>query len=404
MARSTSLKITPAPFHSSNLAIPPSPFSPRLPITPSPAALRPTSSTAFRRPMYNLTTSPPPNPLQWLWTCHMCHLTYPIGATRRCLDDGHFFCSGTTTIKAWRKSVSPKRRVKKHRACASEFDYSGWKVWGEWRREEHAASEAFDSFTSGSTFSDDESDSGASSCCSDESAPPPSGSKDGGKKDCWNKCDYPSECRWGKQFGVQTPPKLQTPVITSPAALTQPEIPPAPAPQPPTGFESILAKKNITQTQSSPTTPKSAGSNKADFWGALLASANRRKSASTLAPSPLSLHPITEETASVIAPEPAFVSPSSPSAATTSPVAAADAPFEQPSYALLAPPSKSRSPALKLATLNFSVPRSSIRNGVAPVNSDLRSTSAVSSPGEPMEGVEMSYVGHLRKQDSGYFN
>lgn len=331
----------------------------------------------------------------------MCHVTYPIGATRRCLDDGHFFCSGTTTIKAWRKSVSPKRRVKKHRACASEFDYSGWKVWGEWRREEHAASEAFDDFTSGSTFSDDESDSGASSCCSDERAPPPSGST---KKDCWNKCDYPSECRWGKQFGVQTPPKTQTPVVTSSETFSQPELPPAPASQPPTSFESILAKNNITQIQSSPTTPKSAGANKADFWGALLASANRRKSASTLAPSPLSLHPITEETASISVPEPAFVPPSSPSAAMTSPVAAADALFEQSKHMLLTAPSKSGTSALKLATLNFSIPRSSIRNGAAPVSSDMRSTSALSLPGEPMEGVEMSYVGHLRKQDSGYFN
>lgn len=25
------------------------------------------------------------------------------------------------------------------------------------------------------------------------------------KKDCWNKCDYPSECRWGRRFGVHSP-------------------------------------------------------------------------------------------------------------------------------------------------------------------------------------------------------
>lgn len=25
------------------------------------------------------------------------------------------------------------------------------------------------------------------------------------QKDCWNTCDYPSECRWGKKYGVQTP-------------------------------------------------------------------------------------------------------------------------------------------------------------------------------------------------------
>ena len=38
-----------------------------------------------------------------------------------------------------------------------------------------------------------------------------------GSKDCWNSCDYPSECRWGKQFGVQTP---QLPItVTVPSML-----------------------------------------------------------------------------------------------------------------------------------------------------------------------------------------
>ena len=26
-----------------------------------------------------------------------------------------------------------------------------------------------------------------------------------GAKDCWHACDYPSECRWAKRFGLQMP-------------------------------------------------------------------------------------------------------------------------------------------------------------------------------------------------------
>jgi hypothetical protein len=32
-------------------------------------------------------------------------------------------------------------------------------------------------------------------------------------KDCWNRCDYPSECRWGKQFGVDTPVQVSFPSL-----------------------------------------------------------------------------------------------------------------------------------------------------------------------------------------------
>ena len=31
------------------------------------------------------------------------------------------------------------------------------------------------------------------------------------KKDCWSKCDYPSECRWGREYGVQTPAVVSVP-------------------------------------------------------------------------------------------------------------------------------------------------------------------------------------------------
>lgn len=72
---------------------------------------------------------PPPTekPMAWIWICHLCHSRYPLGATRRCLVDGHFYCSGETDKPSLKKK-------KKNKACSSEFDYAAWKQWGEWRR------------------------------------------------------------------------------------------------------------------------------------------------------------------------------------------------------------------------------------------------------------------------------
>lgn len=47
------------------------------------------------------------------------------------------------------------------------------------------------------------------------------------EKDCWGTCDYPSECRWGKQFGTaQT--QAQAQVVVAPAAVSS--LPPPPSP------------------------------------------------------------------------------------------------------------------------------------------------------------------------------
>ncbi|OCK91714.1 uncharacterized protein K441DRAFT_483120, partial [Cenococcum geophilum 1.58] len=87
-----SLKVHPAPLKPSNLSIPSSPFSPRVPITPPLAPLN-SNSFVFSTSLPTTTPlAPPPSPLQWLWQCHQCHRKYPLGVTRRCLDDGHFFC------------------------------------------------------------------------------------------------------------------------------------------------------------------------------------------------------------------------------------------------------------------------------------------------------------------------
>lgn len=65
-----------------------------------------------------ISVEPPSTPMPWIWSCHRCHTRYLLGATRRCLHDGHYFCGGITVDK-----VSGK--VKKHKACISKFDYTG---------------------------------------------------------------------------------------------------------------------------------------------------------------------------------------------------------------------------------------------------------------------------------------
>ena len=71
-------------------------------------------------------TPPPSQPLAWLWQCHLCRTRYPLGATRRCLLDGHFYCSGETD--------RPNPKKKKKESCSSEFDYIGWKAMEQWKR------------------------------------------------------------------------------------------------------------------------------------------------------------------------------------------------------------------------------------------------------------------------------
>ncbi|KAF2195325.1 hypothetical protein K469DRAFT_649146 [Zopfia rhizophila CBS 207.26] len=220
MPQSTSkpkLKIHLPPFKSSRLAIPPSPFSPRVPITPR---YIPTRARTQTFQSHSSSSPPPPSPLQWLWQCHQCQRTYTLGVTRRCLDDGHFFCAGTTTVKTWRKAYKNPKKVRRHKACASEFDYQGWKYWGKWRR-----SECSDSLIDGSSSSSSSPESESDSI---ESGPT--------KKNCWINCDFPSECRWGRQFGVHTPISVQPSMM--------PVSPTAPPP-PPTTFEGILKIEQV---------------------------------------------------------------------------------------------------------------------------------------------------------------
>lgn len=98
--------------------------------------------------------------MPWIWSCHKCHTRYPLGATRRCLQDGHYFCGGTT--------VDPiSGKVKKHRACVSEFDYTGWEDFGKWKGATNGRSVRHRA------------------------------------KHCQDECDFPSCCHWKEQDAIQ---------------------------------------------------------------------------------------------------------------------------------------------------------------------------------------------------------
>ncbi|KAH6643869.1 hypothetical protein C7974DRAFT_8341 [Boeremia exigua] len=193
-----SLSIISSPFKPSRLSTPPSPFSPRSPLTPCPLpkdlSHTHTPSTASRP-----TQPTPASPLYWQWTCHSCRLAYPLGATRRCLEDGHMFCAGETMVRKRRGEGARSKMVRKRsRACGSAFDYAGWKGWGRWRR--RASVSGSTSINSGINTS-----AGAGLTRSAGIAGPAAR-----KKNCWQTCDYPSNCRWGTSVGVVSPPPTQT--------------------------------------------------------------------------------------------------------------------------------------------------------------------------------------------------
>ncbi|KAH8719482.1 hypothetical protein GQ44DRAFT_729788 [Phaeosphaeriaceae sp. PMI808] len=160
-SRTCNLSISPTPFQPTLLSIPPSPFTPRTPLTP----LLPSKPPTLTYPP-SKSSAPSFSPLAWRWRCHQCHRQYNLSVTQRCLEDGHTFCSGSTEVKAWRAPVQ-QRKAKRYKACSSKFDFQSWKTWGRWRRSEHTIDE--------------------------------------NKKNCWMRCDYPSQCRWGRKIGVHTP-------------------------------------------------------------------------------------------------------------------------------------------------------------------------------------------------------
>ena len=180
----------------------------------------------------------------------------------------------------------------RHKACASEFDYAGWKVWGAWRRdcgEQRAAAGALVGLldeggeATGMGWWGKDAEEDRRRC-----------------KDCWGRCDYPSECRWGRQYGVATPTTVTaSPEVTPPARET------AAVEYPAVGQgedmildlstlidESLHAEAEDLDVDMDADPPLSPVDEKAPSMTELLESAERRKRKSTgAAPSPLTLHP-----------------------------------------------------------------------------------------------------------------
>ncbi|KAF2445860.1 hypothetical protein P171DRAFT_472517 [Karstenula rhodostoma CBS 690.94] len=130
---------------------------------------------------------------------------------------------------------------------------AGEGAWGRWRRS-----------GSGSIY--------ASDCPTSSSSSSSEGADDPPKKDCWNTCDYPSECRWGRQFGVHTP--------LEPRALTLPLLPTPPPPPPSPPLQTSPAEGILNPE----TTHDKAKKGTTNLWDALVASATRRKSVPPASP------------------------------------------------------------------------------------------------------------------------
>jgi hypothetical protein len=152
-----SFTIWPPPYKPSKLSI----TSPAFPSSP----ISPFSMTSSRKPAAHATSSdighihsPPPTPLAWLWKCYNCQSKWPLGVTRRCLIDGHAFCSGVDA------RCRLGKRKNAHRNCGSEFDYRAWHARNNWRRHELSGR--------GVIVPDSE------------------------HRDCWYWCEYPSQCNW----------------------------------------------------------------------------------------------------------------------------------------------------------------------------------------------------------------
>lgn len=131
---------------------------PRLTLAASPSSRSSTPASL------DLEYPPPPrSPCAFIWRCHLCGARYPLGATRRCLTDGHYYCYGQDTDK----NIKRKRRGK---SCTSIFDYQGWDDWNEWRRETRDLN-----FLWGK----------------EDDSPTP-----GTHSNCWDNCHFPSACRY----------------------------------------------------------------------------------------------------------------------------------------------------------------------------------------------------------------
>lgn len=104
--------------------------SPVTPATPEKSITKSSHATTSRSGASHLVLpTPPSKPLNWVWQCHQCRSRYQLSVTRRCLIDGHYYCSGDNS-----QTQRNNKRRRKASSCTSEFDYVGWQEWGQWRR------------------------------------------------------------------------------------------------------------------------------------------------------------------------------------------------------------------------------------------------------------------------------
>ncbi|KAK2610046.1 hypothetical protein N8I77_003505 [Diaporthe amygdali] len=136
---------------------------------------------------------PPAVPCPWLWRCHSCYTIYRLAVTRRCLDCDHTFCLGEAIAPA---TMGRKRKRNRGGPCKAEFDYTGWKIRGAWRRTvllNGAASASHDDAR------EDWGDEHAAAAEDDgEELAGFEAKRDAlflrRRHDCWVHCDFPSEC------------------------------------------------------------------------------------------------------------------------------------------------------------------------------------------------------------------
>ncbi|KAF2402201.1 hypothetical protein EJ06DRAFT_580506 [Trichodelitschia bisporula] len=296
------LKIHPTPFRPSPLSIPPSPFSPRSPLHPQP---HPTTRKPPPPPLFTTSSIPPPaSPLPWLWQCHLCHTTYPLGTTRRCLDDGHYFCAGTSTKKVPTGQRDENGRlvckevVRRHKACKSEFDYDGWGQWARWRRAGAMGLGDSGRVVGGRRASEGQKpwaptlgrpslDPRWIAAAADQKIP---------GEGCAQNCDYPSECRWGRRMssvGGEQGAFVHTPVVESALAAevvpteSAPVTENAPATEEPTKTMSLLTLAEVAGKDSKGllvgegperlVSRDESGGGGDVFWGGLMRAARKRR-------------------------------------------------------------------------------------------------------------------------------
>ena len=206
----------------------------------------------------------------------------------------------TETKSSRRGDANSGKRYRRHRACQSEFDYDGWKEWGEWRRgvleerenevammlkrqkarmkktgekrEKREASSLSKITTSSSSSyfsltSHTPAKKHLSRQLTDTSDDKQTMSK---KRDCSTQCDYPSECRWKQQLKIDVADKIQNPEIVSVSA---------PVLLLPTIFEEGNTEKTSTTVTVEPSPPNEDDEDTQDnFWKSLIMSASKRKS------------------------------------------------------------------------------------------------------------------------------